>query len=378
MSLFENGGAGTVAVGDWNGTEVRAWKPARLSDRDFGLNAAEVRATEQAAAAVRAVDRSVPHTWEALSRLLLRHEGVASSGIEGLREPLVSVLLAERTGTGGAAGWVADNLAVIDAALASAHEPLGVEVLHRWHARLMRNSDLDPELIGAFRSRVGWVGGSSPFTATYVPPPADEIADLIDDLIAFANERTDLDPISHAAVQHAQFEAIHPYGDGNGRLGRILVTSALRRAGLTRHSTVPISVAIARDTGGYLSGLHLFEQGQAGPWIAWFAGVAQAAASITDQLADRTRHIIDTWQDRLSGLRADSAARALAPLLVAHPLQSAPDAAALLHISRPAARTALRTLADRGILTAVEAPTPGVGRNRDWYAAHDLIDTWTH
>ncbi len=378
MSLFEDGGAGTVAVADWNGTEVRAWKPARLSDRDFSLNAAEVRATEQAAAAVRAVDRSVPHTWEALSRLLLRHEAVASSGIEGLREPLVSVLLAERTGAGGAAGWVADNLAVIDAALASAHEPLGVEVLHRWHARLMRNSDLDPELIGSFRSRVGWVGGSSPFTATYVPPPPDEIADLIDDLIAFANERTDLDPISHAAVLHAQFEAIHPYGDGNGRLGRILVTSALRRAGLTRHSTVPISVAIARDTGGYLSGLHLFEQGQAGPWIAWFAGVAQGAASITDQLADRTRHIIDTWQNRLSGLRADSAARALAPLLVAHPLQSVPDAAAMLHISRPAARTALRTLADRGILTAVEAPTPGVGRNRDWYAAHDLIDTWTH
>ena len=148
---------------------------------------------------------------------------------------------------------------------------------------------------------------------------------------------SNLDPISHAAILHAQFEAIHPYGDGNGRLGRTLVTRALRRAGLTRHSTVPISVAIARDTGGYLSGLHLFEQGRAGPWFAWFAGVTQHAAAITDQFADRTRHIIDTWQDTLSGLRADSASRALAPLLVAHPLQSAPDTAALLHISRPAA-----------------------------------------
>ena len=378
MSLFKDGGAGTVVVGDWNGTQVRAWKPARLSDRDFGLDAREVRATEQAAAAVRAADRSVPTAWEALSRLLLRHEGVASSGIEGLREPLLSVLIAERTGAGGAAGWVADNLAVIDAALADAHEPLSVEVLHGWHARLMRNSNSDPELIGTFRPRVGWVGGSSPLTATYVPPPPSEIAGLMDDLIGFANERTDVDPISHAAIVHAQFEAIHPYGDGNGRLGRILVTRALRRAGLTRHSTVPISVAIAGDTGGYLSGLHLFEQGHTGPWIAWFAGVTQNAAAITDQLADRARQVIDSWGDRLSGLRADSAARALAPLLVAHPLQSAPDTAALLHISRPAARTALRSLADRGILTAVDAPTPGVGRNRNWYAAHDLIDTWTH
>ncbi|WP_423916826.1 Fic family protein [Candidatus Poriferisodalis sp.] len=290
----------------------------------------------------------------------------------------MSVLIAERTGAGGAAGWVADNLAVIDAALASAHEPLSVEVLHGWHARLMRNSNLDPELIGAFRPRVGWVGGSSPLTATYIPPPPSEIPGLIDDLIGFANDRIDVDPISHATILHAQFEAIHPYGDGNGRLGRILITRALRRAGLTRHSTVPISVAIARDAGGYLSGLHLFELGRTGPWIAWFAGVAQHAAAITDQLADRTRHIIDSWQDRLSGLRADSAALAPVPLLVAHPLQSAPDTAALLHISRPAARTALRSLADRGILTAVEAPTPGVGRNRDWYAAYDLIDTWTH
>ncbi|WP_419840706.1 Fic family protein [Candidatus Poriferisodalis sp.] len=85
------------------------------------------------------------------------------------------------------------------------------------------------------------MGGSSPFRATYVPSAPDEIADFSDDLIAFANERTDLDSNSHAAVLHAQFEAIHLYGDGNGRLGRILVTGALRRAGLTRHSTVPIS-----------------------------------------------------------------------------------------------------------------------------------------
>ena len=377
MSLFEDGGAGTVVTDTWHGAQVQAWKPARLSERDFALGPAEVRATEQAVAAIRAADRALPSTWEALSRLLLRHEGVASSGIEGLREPLVRVLMAERTGTGGAAGWVADNLAVIDTALATAHEPLSVEMLHSWHALLMRNSNLDPELIGTLRPRIGWVGGSSPLTAAYVPPPPCEIGDLIDDLIGFANERTDLDPISHTALLHAQFEAIHPYGDGNGRLGRVLISRALRRSGLTCRSTVPLSVAIARDTGGYLSGLHLFEQGHTGRWIAWFAGVAKQAATITEQLTERTLRIIDTWNDRLSGLRADSAARALVPLLVNRPLQSAPDAAALLNITRPAARTALRTLTGRGILTALDIPTPGAGRNRHWYAAHDLIDTWT-
>ena len=377
MSLLDDGGAGTVVPGDWNGAEVRTWKPAKLADRDFSLDAPAIRATEQAAAAVRAADQQVPNTWEALARLLLRHEGVASSGIEGLREPLVSVLIAERTGAGGAAGWVADNLAVIDATLDAAHLPLSVELLHSWHARLMRNSDLDPDLIGVFRPRVGWVGGSSPLDAAYVPPPPGEIGELVDDLIAFANEPGDLDPISHAAILHAQFEAIHPYGDGNGRLGRILVSSNLRRASLTRHSTVPISVAIARETGDYLSGLHSFERGAVGPWVRWFAEVAKRGAAVTDRLADRTRQIVDAWNDAVKRLRSDSAARALLPLLIAHPVLSAPDAGDLLGVSNTAAANALQSLAEHGVLEPIQARTPGTGRNRHWYAATELVNIWT-
>ncbi|WP_428121340.1 Fic family protein [Candidatus Poriferisodalis sp.] len=378
MSLFEDGGAGTVVTSEWNDKPVRAWKPAKLSERSFDLNAKEARVTEQAITAVRTADQLVPNTWEALSRLLLRHEGIASSGIEGLREPLTSVLLAERTDAGGAAGWVADNLAVIDTALESAHLPLSVNRLHSWHARLMRNSNLHSDLIGVFRPRVGWVGGSNPFDAAYVPPPPNEISELIDDLIRFANEPTDLDPISHSAILHGQFEAIHPFGDGNGRLGRILVSRNLRRADLTRHSTVPISVAIARDTGGYLSGLLNFQLGNTGPWIRWFAEVVQKAAAVTNQLADRTRQILDSWNDKLSKLRSDSAAHSLLPLLIAQPVLSAPDAGKLLNITRAAGRNAIQALTDQGILEPVQAQTPGVGRNRNWYAATDLINIWSN
>ncbi len=377
MSLLQDGGAGSAVIAEWNGRRVSAWKPAKLSERDFSLDLPAARATERAIAALVASDQHLPRTWEALARLLLRHEGIASSGIEGLREPLVSVLIAARTGGGGAAGWAADNLAVIEMALDEAHRPLSAQDLHRWHTRLMRNSGLDDSLVGAFRPSIGWVGGSSPLDAAYVPPPAHAIPELIDDLIRFADDEDDLDPISRAAILHAQFEAIHPYGDGNGRLGRVLVSRALRRANLTQHSTVPISVAIARDTGGYLSGLHLFEQGHVGPWVRWFAEIAHTAATTTDQLAERTRAIIDAWTDRLSGLRAHSTARALVPLLVAQPVLSTPDVAKLLQISRPAARNALQTLVARGVMATVEAKTPGVGRNRQWFAANDLLNIWT-
>ncbi len=376
---MSSGEGGVSVSAEWNGRPVESWVPAWLNERDLSLTESEIRATERAAAALRESDAQVPETWETLARLLLRHEGVASSGIEGLREPLVSVLVAERTGAGGVAGWVADNLAVIQMAHETAHEQLSVQMLHEWHIRLMRNSDLAPNLIGAFRNSIGWVGGNSPLDAAYVPPPPDRISELMDDLVGFANLGEGApDPITRAAAMHAQFEAIHPYGDGNGRLGRILISRTLRSANLTTRSTMPISVAIARDPGGYLSGLRLYEMGNIGPWVLWFSDIACQAADTTKHLADQTREITDIWLDELEGVRSHSAARALAPLLVGNPVVSAHEVMSLLDISQPAARSALLTLAQRGIVEPVEVRLPGTGRSRKWYAAADLISTWSN
>ena len=378
MSAFENDAAGISVPAQWRGRTISAWVPAKTCDRDFSLSQSEARATEQAAAALRESDARIPETWEALARLLLRHEGIASSGIEGLREPLVSVLIAERTGTGGAAGWVADNLAVIRMAFDAAYETLDLATLHQWHERLMRNSDLPAGLIGAFRPSVGWVGGNSPLDATYVPPPPELVPELMDDLVCFADSAdTALDPITHAAVLHAQFELVHPYGDGNGRLGRILISRALRRASLAVRSTVPISVAIARDPGGYLSGLKLYEMGEIGPWVEWFSRVARNAAGTTTHLAERTRQITDEWDHKLKGVRSGSAARSLVHLLPGNPVLSAQDVKTLLDVSQPAARGALLTLAERDIMAPVQAHTRGAGRNRNWFAATDLLSTWS-
>ena len=337
-----------------------------------------MRLAARAAATLRIVDSHLPATCEALARLLLRHEGIASSGIEGLHEPIESVLVAERVGAGGAAGWVADNLAVIGAATETAHETLTVGMLHEWHERLMRNGHLPPEMVGAFRPLPGWVGGSSPLDAAYVPPLPDEIPRLVDDLLVFADATDDeFDGVSRAALIHAQFEAIHPYGDGNGRLGRVLVCRALRRAGLTQRATVPLSMAIARDTGGYLSGLHLFEQGHVGPWIRWFAEIAERAALMTRGIIDRTNSLIAQWSAAAADLRSDSAARALLPLLTGHPVLSAPDVARLLNVSERAGRTALHSLADRRVLRPAQVTTKTTGRDRHWFVAPDLLDLWS-
>ena len=377
MGVDSEGYSGFSVEVDWNGRPVLAWVPALLEERSLELSASVARTSERACAALRLADARLPDRWEAVARLLLRNEGVASSGIEGLREPIESVLIAERTGAGGTAGWVADNLAVIDWALETAHEPLTVDELHRWHRQLMQHGWLSSHMIGVFRPAVGWVGGSSPLDAAYVPPPPSEIPRLIDDLITFANyDPEDLDPVSHAAIIHAQFEAIHPYGDGNGRLGRALVSRILRRQGPTSRSTVPISMAIARDPGGYLSGLRLYEQGILEPWVKWFAETTQKAASTTHQIIDRTSALLARWEEVVSDLRADHSARVLLPHLPAHPLLSAGDVADLLGISERSARTALSALASRGVLSPIDVPSSTPGRSRQWFTAPDLLDIW--
>lgn len=368
--------AGEAVSVEWRGRAAVAWVPATLRVRDLTMSDSAVRSAERAVAALRLADQLIPSAWETLARLLMRHEGIASSGIEGLREPVTSVLIAERIGLGGAAGWVADNLAVIDAAMRTSSESLSVETLHEWHSRLMRNSDLPPDMIGVFRASLGWIGGTSPLDAAYVPPPPAEIRELINDLVQFADADDELDAVSRAAIVHAQFVAIHPYGDGNGRLGRVLVSRILRRAGATQRSVAPISMSIERDPGGYLSGLRLFEAGNTEAWVKWFAQIVEHAAGLTGGVVEQSQQIIERWHESAAALRRDSAARALLRYLPGHPVINSTDVAALLDVSQRTGRTALESLAELGVLKPIDVSSGQVGRAHRWFAATDLLQSW--
>lgn len=368
------GEPGFAVEREWRGRRVQAWVPAPLRDRPLRLSVPTVRAAERACAALRLADARLPDIWEPLARVLLRNEGMASSGIEGLTEPIESVLIAGRTGAGGTAGWVADNLVVIDRVLDTADQPLTVDTLHAWHRLLMRHGRLPEHMVGAFRPSLGWVGGNTPLEAIYVPPPPSKVSGLVDDLIAFGDDlHSNLDPVSQAAVAHAQFEAIHPYGDGNGRLGRVLIARILRRRRIACRSTVPFSMAIARDPGGYLTGLRLFEQGRIDPWIGWFAEIAMRAAADTERIVDRATALMDRWADHTADLRRDHSALLLLPHLPSHPIIHAGDVARLLGISERGALNALGALEARGVLSPIDVPTAARGRKRRWFAARGIL-----
>ena len=334
-----------------------------------------VRATERAAAALQRVDDHVTPRFETLARLLLRAEGVASSSIEGVRAPaeLVAVAEIDAGAVDATSAWVADNLAVVDASLAHAHSRhrLRPEDVHRWHRRLMAHGALPVDLVGAYRTTQNLVGGPTPRQAAYVPPPAPHVPELMDDLLQAANAAHP-DAVTQAAVVHAQFETIHPYGDGNGRLGRVLIGWVLaRRTGVT--VPPPVSVVMARDTGGYLSGLTRWRQGDVAGWLGW---VAEAVSRSAEQVLDLIAYAEDVrrrWHGELAGLRSDAAARRLLDHLPHHLVVTAPMVAELLHVSAPTARAAVDALAGRGILEPLELRAARPGRPAQWWMAGELV-----
>jgi Fic family protein len=362
----------TVTV-TWNGLQVEAVDPPLIADWDQDLSAETVRSTERAAGAIlRFGDRSAGPA-EVTARLLLRAEGLASSAIEGLRATAAGVAFAEATQEDqNVAAWVADNLAVVAQALATP-APLTPEALLDWHTRLMEHSpNIADHHIGAWRDVLGWVGGPNPKLAAHVAAPAETISKLMADLVVFSN-RSDLDPITQAAIAHAQFETIHPFSDGNGRIGRVLV-GWIVKARLGIAVPPPVSLQIARDIGGYQAGLTLYRDDMVEPWIRWFAEAMQRSAEDSTTVMGLIEDIQAAWREREQDLRFDSAGRRLLEYLPSMPVVSAARAAKALGVSAQAARLGLEALAERGIVTELERMTATTGRPTRWWAAEQLLD----
>ena len=350
--------AGSEVEVVWNGRRIRAFVPALLQDRELTLDAPTAARSAAAATEVAHAAEALDADYEPLARLLLRSEGVASSYIEGVTAPVVDVVLAEeqlgRRGT-GAAAWVAGNLAAVAEAITSAEggAALRVETLCEWHRTLMTGSPTPERSIGVIRSEQGWIGGTSPLDAHLVTPPPSELSALLNDLIAYVN-RVDVDPVTQAAVSHAQFEIIHPFGDGNGRVGRVLVAWVLTRR-LALLVPPPVSVAIAADVAGYSSGLVLFRLGDHRRWITWFADAVASGGRAQRALIANVEQIKQQWRDRLAAtdrkVRSDAAVFAALDLLPRHLVLTSQILADELAISRKASLATLHRLARVGILT---------------------------
>ncbi len=366
--------------------------PDTLAGRRFvldGSTAADVADAEAALVRLNASAEALADT-ESLARLLLRAESVASSRIEGLDvggRRLLRADAARRFGKASRDVTADEVLGNIDA-MVWGIESVGpggavtLGVVLEAHRRLLAGTRLD-EHAGRIRTEQNWIGGSgyNPCSAAFVPPPPEEVHRLLDDLVRFCNDDT-LPALAQAAVAHAQFETIHPFVDGNGRTGRVLLHLVLRRRGLAPRVLPPVSLVLATWARDYVAGLTATRYAGApdspqahegtNRWVSLFASASLRAVQDAGRFEEHVRALQASWRERAGNPRRDSAAQLLIAALPAAPVLSVSTAAELTERSLPAAGQAVQHLVEAGVLTQVN-----VGRRNRAFEATELIDALT-
>jgi Fic family protein len=377
---------------DRRGCDYQSYLPDRLTGRKFVLEgdvAADVADAEAAIVRMNETARALVDT-EALARILLRAESVASSRIEGLEIGARRLLRAEVVGSlrerssDVTAMEVLGNIAAMlygIERIGPASE-IGMDLLLKIHRRLLTGTRLERDG-GSFRDVQNWIGGSdyNPCSAEFVPPPPELVSELMDDLCAFCNS-DDLPPVAQAAIVHAQFETIHPFIDGNGRTGRAIIHLVLRRRGLAVRVLPPVSLVLATRARDYVNGLTATRHvgSPAAPeahaginrWVATFAGAC--ARSVADAAAFHTSatELEQRWRERVGHVRKDSATDLLLHRLAGAPVLTAESAATLIGRTYKPANAAVQRLLQAGILRQIT-----IGRRNRAYEATEIIDAFT-
>lgn len=366
----------------------RAYLPDPLVGRELMLSgnaAADVADVERAVLSLQETHPGMVNL-EAVARLLLRAEAVASSFIEGLQinvRRLAKEEVAARTSLGShdeTARAVLANITAMESALALARssEPITVQDVQGLHARLMEGTR-EAAWGGALRTEQNWVGGTglTPCTAQFVPPPPETVAALMADLCSYASG--DEHPaLVQAALVHAQFETIHPFLDGNGRIGRALIHVVLRRRGIAPAFVPPVSLVLATHADRYVDGLTRYRyEGPADgggsrravtEWLELFlADMARACADAAG-FAEQLEALEGRWRAQVGRVRRDSATDLLLSALAAAPVLTVQTAAALVGRSAKNVNTAVNNLAEAGVLRQTT-----VGRRNRAFEVPDLL-----
>ncbi|GEL97564.1 Fic family protein [Cellulomonas terrae] len=354
----------------------QAFVPDSLLDLDVPQDAHLDALLDEAESRARdAADLAAHTALGQIGDLLVRSEAAASSLIEGYEPTPRAVAVADFVARGReSAVTVARTLHAVRASVERAVDP---DVSLVWDVVELQRL-IAPRHAGV-RTEPVWIGGRTPLEAHYTAPPHDLVPGLLDDLETYLASRRHR-PLLAAALAHAQLETIHPFADGNGRAGRVLIGTVLARYGVTPHLTLPVSTALFRDRERYYSALDAFRRGDLGSAIvgvvaeAVIAAAADAlllSAQVTDWQHRRTEDLDAHLRDRSpTGRVRRGTAHLLVADLPAHPVLDAATVATRHAISVVAARSALESLAEAGVLRRDRK----ADRTRTVYVATGLLD----
>lgn len=289
----------------------------------------------------------------------VRREAVLSSRIEGTRASLSDLLLDEaeldQSGDGDAdVQEVRNYVTALEYGLERLRElPLSLRLVRELHERLMQGVRGDRATPGEFRRSQNWIGpaGSTPATAPYVPPPPDQMMDALADWERFLHERDRFPDLIQCAVMHEQFEAIHPFLDGNGRVGRLLITLFLVERGRLSQPLLYLSDYIEAHRQDYYDTLQRVRtEGDWSGWLRFFlVGVEETGRAAVRQ-ASRLMDLREEYRHRLR--QKPNALRLLDELFV-NPYLTVARAIRILEVSDPTARQVVALLQGEGLLDEV-------------------------
>jgi Fic family protein len=332
-------------------------RTAALSERA----ASEVAYTEGAAG---------PHL-AALGRFLIQTESVSSSKIERVEagtEEFARALVGIKSNPSATSMVAATSALTKMVDDAGRTGRIALDSVLEAHRILMKDDPLDHAYAGRIREVQNWILGSdhSPRGAVHIPPPPELVEDYLADLVTYAN-RDDIPSMVQAAVAHAQFESIHPFTDGNGRVGRALINAVLRRRGVTKATVVPIATAMVADREGYFALVNDYRAGRLAPFVESLAGSAVIAAEEARVTAGRFKDLPAEWRSMVLP-RAGTAADVIIGSLLDHPVITADDAIGITKAAPSATYAAMDRLQAVGVVRELTDRK----RDRVW-AASDIL-----
>lgn len=305
-----------------------------------------------------------------LPALLLRSESAASSQIENMTSSVRNVALAELSGdVAQNARVIAGNVAAMRNALSFSGE-LSVRRIREVHEALMARGGqgAGASFGGCLRDEQVWVGGTaySPHGALFVPPCVQRVPGCLDDLVAFVNG-SDMGSVAKAAVAHAQFETIHPFIDGNGRTGRVLLHAILRSEDVLRHASLPISAGLLHNIDAYMNAIVQFQAGNPLAIVEQLTDALELAVVVGNAVARDIDEVFAQWAERMHERRGSALLR-LPNLLAKQPVVNGAFVAAELGVSTRAASTIIEKACELGMLSPMGNRRRGV-----FYQCDELI-----
>lgn len=354
-------------------SSVDATIPPMIAGLDYIPPMPTIVASEDALLAVAQADTDAEGHSAAMSRFMMRMESVASSKIERITADAVDYAkaLAGNRSNSSATSMVAASMALhtlVTVVGARGHFELK-DLLSAHHA-LMRDDPQEASYAGRFRDMQNWIGGSdhSPRGALHVPPAPERVPALIDDLLAYLN-REDVPVLTQAAIGHAQFESIHAFTDGNGRIGRALVSAVFRRRGVTRNAVVPLASGLLAKREDYFAALGAYRLGDPAPLMDLFARSTRAAATCSRESIARIKALPGEWMAEIQP-RSGSAAHSLIPAFYDHPAMTAAEIEQRSGASSQATYLAIERLSRAGFIEEIT----GRKRDRVWVAAELIAE----